>query len=215
MIILVLGGSGSGKSEFAENYIIRENKYSTCYYLATMMAGEDEETKNRIERHRKLRKDKGFVTVEQAFDIEKCICRIKPETAVLLEDLSNLLANEMFAREDRKAFEENKGDFDEKGLEGNCKSGKEYPVTERIEEGISKLNNHCGLLLIVSNNIFEDGIEYDDTTKEYIRSLAGLNKDIAAVADEVWEVVCGIPVPHKGEKKTQNETWVSAADGNI
>ena len=45
MIILVLGGSGSGKSEFAENYIIRENKYGTCYYLATMMAGEDEELK--------------------------------------------------------------------------------------------------------------------------------------------------------------------------
>ena len=49
-------------------------------------------------------------------------------------------------------------------------------------------------LVIVTNNVFEDGIEYDDTTMEYIRAMGIVNQRIAAMADHVIEVVVGIPV---------------------
>ena len=50
MLILVSGGSASGKSEFAESLVLQ----SGCdrrYYLATMIP-YDEECRRRISRHR-------------------------------------------------------------------------------------------------------------------------------------------------------------------
>ncbi|MBR4579615.1 MAG: bifunctional adenosylcobinamide kinase/adenosylcobinamide-phosphate guanylyltransferase [Lachnospiraceae bacterium] len=170
MIVLITGGSGSGKSEFAENYLKKINNGKECCYLATMMPRDDAETKERIARHRQMRKEKGFYTVEQALDIEECVDAIKPGSGILLEDLSNLAANEMF-RED-----------------GNV---MDY---QKIMDGIQDLSNTSENLVIVSNNIFEDGIEYDQGTKEYMRLLARLNESLAVICDEVYEVVVGIPV---------------------
>ena len=62
MLILVSGGSASGKSEFAESLVLQ----SGCdrrYYLATMIP-YDEECRRRISRHRKMRAAKGFKTIE-------------------------------------------------------------------------------------------------------------------------------------------------------
>ena len=69
-MIFITGGSGSGKSEYAEKRTIEaaEKRGLKPYYLATMKAyGEEEEKK--IEKHRKMREGKGFITVEQAENI--------------------------------------------------------------------------------------------------------------------------------------------------
>ena len=47
---------------------------------------------------------------------------------------------------------------------------------------------------MVSNNVFEDGITYDETTTKYIRAMGKINQKLAALADRVVEVVEGIPV---------------------
>lgn len=64
-MILISGGSGSGKSEYAEGRAVRLHKESggALYYAATMMI-YDEESRRRVERHRKMRESKGFATVE-------------------------------------------------------------------------------------------------------------------------------------------------------
>ena len=62
MFHLVTGGSGSGKSEYAEQLIMEfgeKEPWRKRYYLATMMPF-GEETKQKIERHRKMREGKGF-----------------------------------------------------------------------------------------------------------------------------------------------------------
>lgn len=73
MFILVTGGSGSGKSEFAENIAMKLG--GKMLYVATMKPYDDECLK-RIERHRKMRDGKGFRTVECYTDLseitEKC-----------------------------------------------------------------------------------------------------------------------------------------------
>ena len=56
----------------------------------------------------------------------------------------------------------------------------------------------CENLLIVTNEIFSDGIGYDEMTKDYIRQLGWLNHELAGIADTVYEVVYGIPVRIKG-----------------
>ena len=79
MLTLVTGGAASGKSEYAEN-ISMSRKKGSLIYIATMMPYDDECHK-KIARHREMRIEKGFHTIECPYGLE-CI--------------SNLLANEMY-----------------------------------------------------------------------------------------------------------------------
>ncbi len=178
MIILIIGGSGSGKSAWAENYMTTFP--GKKYYLATMRA-YDSESKSRIERHRAQRRGKGFLTIEQPVEIQKAAEKMEGEKkAALLECLSNLVANEMFT---------------ENGV------AAEETVTEKIVKGIAGLTENLTCLMVVSNNIFEDGRVYDDTTMAYIRAMGRINQSLAVLADEVVEVVAGIPVVIKERQK--------------
>ena len=97
MIHLVTGGSGSGKSEYAENWLTGRNKKDGTYiYIATMQP-YTEETMKKIERHHRLRAGKGFRTLEKYTDLSEL--EIPKNQGILLECISNLVANELY-RED-------------------------------------------------------------------------------------------------------------------
>ena len=51
--------------------------------------------------------------------------------------------------------------------------------------------------MVVGNDLFSDGLPYDGETLRYLRALAALNQEAAAMAEEVYEVVCGIPLRRK------------------
>ncbi|MEG1879619.1 MAG: bifunctional adenosylcobinamide kinase/adenosylcobinamide-phosphate guanylyltransferase [Pseudoflavonifractor sp.] len=172
MLILVSGGSGSGKSAFAEG-LIAACPAAPRIYIATMQIW-DEECRQRVRRHRAMRADKGFCTYECPRDLETL--QVPAGSAVLLEDLSNLTANE-------------------------CFGGSAQGAEGRILAGVSALQKTADLTVIVTNELFSDGLTYDAETGAYLSMLAGLNCAIAAKADRVYEVVCGIPVCHKGEEK--------------
>ena len=57
-LVFVTGGSGSGKSAFAEQQVV-DSGIARRIYLATMEA-YGEEGRARVERHRALRAGKGF-----------------------------------------------------------------------------------------------------------------------------------------------------------
>ena len=54
MITLVIGGSGSGKSAYAEQMAVKAAGKGSLYYVATMQV-YDEEGKKKVERHQKMR----------------------------------------------------------------------------------------------------------------------------------------------------------------
>ena len=167
MIVLVTGGSGSGKSTWAEKLVASlptENRV----YIATMQVYDAESVK-RVERHRAQRADKGFRTIECEKDLASA--NIAEGSVVLLEDLVNLMANEMFDGGD----------------------------VSRIVPALNILAKKCRHLIMVTNDIFSDGIEYAESTQEYIRQLAEINNAAAQIADCVVEVVYSIPVCVKGE----------------
>ena len=167
---LITGGSGSGKSAYAEAQILVLN--GECrVYLATMYP-YDEESRQRIARHRKMRAEKNFTTVECYRDLEKT--EIPEHADVLLECMSNLTANEMFWPE-----------------------GAGSDTEEQILRGVEWLRRKARNLVIVSNEIFSDGCEYDSGTKEYQRTLGKINCRLAELADGVTEVVYGIPLEVK------------------
>lgn len=212
MIHLVTGGSGSGKSAYAEKLVTEQYKKDSKYYIATMQV-YDEEGKARIERHRQMRSGKGFTTIEQPACIEEALTKIdkweekqcvavqeekegkqhiavqkekegkqcvaeqkEKQCVALVECMSNLAANEIFQEEEIRP----------------------YAAVERILKGIKTLSKHLHGLVIVTNNVFEDGIEYDAGTQEYLKALGQINEGLASMADTVTEVVVGIPVPLKG-----------------
>ena len=173
MMALIIGGSGSGKSAYAEDYMVSISEDRKKYYIATMQI-YDEEGKRKVERHRMLRGGKGFSTIEQPIDIGKAAEKMEDgERTALLECISNLTANEMFLEEIH---------------------GTEEAITEKIVGGIAVLNRELTHLVIVSNNVFEDGNVYDKTTMAYIRAMGRINQKLAEMADEVVEVVVGIPI---------------------
>ena len=61
MVALIIDGSGSGKSEFAEKLAARISDGYEKYYIATMEIF-DEESEKKAERHRMARADGDFHT---------------------------------------------------------------------------------------------------------------------------------------------------------
>ena len=176
-MILVLGGSGSGKSAYAEERIkkISLEKRLPVYYVATMKVYGAEEEKI-VERHKQLRAGKGFFAVEQPTDLCQVLDKVEEDCAVILECLSNLCANEMF--NDNEILSED-------------------TVVAKICDHIKGVNEKVKDMVVVSNNIFDDGVAYDETTLAYIRALGRINRYTAQLAEEVWETVVGIPVQIK------------------
>ena len=168
MLRLVTGGSGSGKSRYAEDLILSFGPRKR-YYIATMMPW-DGECRRRIERHRRMRAEKGFETVEQYLDLETL--SLEPGAAVLLECLSNLAANDA-------------------GLSWKSQ------VETRLAEGIFRLETQAAELVVVTNEIFSDGVAYDGETMNYMEVLGRTNARLAARAGQVTEVVYGIPIHHR------------------
>ena len=98
MLELVTGGSGSGKSAYAESRICEWNRQDPkpLFYIATMYP-YGEETEKKIERHRMLRKGKGFETLEWYTGLKLHLEEGSLQGSdVLLECMSNLVANEMY-----------------------------------------------------------------------------------------------------------------------
>ena len=172
MLILVSGGSASGKSEFAES-LVTSSGLENRIYLATMQVW-DQESVRRVERHRQMRAGKGFETVECSTGLADIV--LPSGCAVLLEDLSNLCANEYFSPD---------------GKDGTL---------DRVLAGIRRAADQAELLVVVTNELFSDGMDYDPVTLDYLSVLGELNRRVAALAGQVYEVVCGIPVAWKGER---------------
>ncbi|MCD7980854.1 MAG: bifunctional adenosylcobinamide kinase/adenosylcobinamide-phosphate guanylyltransferase [Clostridiales bacterium] len=174
MLILVIGGSGSGKSEYAERRCM-ELDNGQKLYLATMDA-DDKESRERIARHRQLRSGKGFDTQQCPTHPEQAA--LPPGKTVLLECLSNLTANEMFSPAGR---------------------GDASQIAAAILSFVRDTTKKQKHLVVVTNQVFSDGISYGSETDRYMRCLAQINVGIAALADEVTEVVHGIPLRIKGK----------------
>ena len=94
MIHLVTGGSGSGKSVYAEQCIL-DFGGTRRVYIATMQPF-GAEGQARIARHRKMRAAKKFSTIECYTNLKEV--ELEPGSDVLLECMSNLTANEIFDR---------------------------------------------------------------------------------------------------------------------
>ena len=173
MFLVITGGSGSGKSAYAEQCVLDFGPAERIY-IATMFPF-DEECDRRIRRHREMRRQKQFSTLECYTGLKTA--DIPEDSVVLLECMSNLTANEM---------------YQEGGAGGQ--------TVEEILAGICYLLKRVRHLVVVTNEIFSDGIDYDSETMRYQSYLGQINSEMGRMADQVTEVVYGIPITVKGER---------------
>ena len=131
MLHIVYGGSASGKSSYAESFAMSLQGEGRLLYIATMYPYKwntteiDPETMQRIERHRAMRADKGFDTVECYRHVEHIVA--KRQDVLLLECMSNLLANEMYLEPDADdgGRPETMSEVEKTGVDGNVGSDVE------------------------------------------------------------------------------------------
>lgn len=184
MMELVTGGSGSGKSAYAESVICGKHRLlcettenAPLYYIADMVP-YGRETEKKIEAHRKMRAGKGFATLEWYVDLPgKISAPDSPElkgSCVLLECVSNLTANEMYEPA------------------GAQNTGGDTP--ESVIKGVRMLKERCAHLVVVTNDVFRESVTDSEEMTAYKGNLGMINRALAEMADRVTEVVSGVPV---------------------
>lgn len=169
---LFTGGSSCGKSGHAEALLCRKAT-GRKLYLATMEPFGTEAAQ-RIARHRAMRAGKGFETAEWPRDLLSFTPEA-PVSGILLEDMGNLVANEVFSPE-----------------------GCPEHLVEHIVEGVDHLSRFCNTLVIVTNETGCDGGAYPVETRRYIQTLGAVNAALAARCHGVARSVCGFLIPLKG-----------------
>lgn len=165
-LILISGANSSGKSAFAEQLIGKTQ--GERYYIATMIP-HTKDNYLRIEKHRHQRERLDFHTLELPYQVgEACVTA---DSTALLEDVSNLLANNIFEK-------------------GNS--------ADSVFQDICKLTKRCRRVVAVTISGL-DGSGYDEETAAYIDSLNKLNKKLFDIAAAAITMQDKAPVYQKGE----------------
>lgn len=172
MSTFISGGAKNGKSFYAQR--IARAGGAPLYYIATMIP-HDEEDLARIRRHRDERAGWGFETLECGVNILDCLERADPNGAFLLDSVTALLSNEMFAPD-----------------------GMHPEAAARIADELESFVRRAPKTVLVSDFIYSDAGRYDEWTEAYRRGLALIDRRLARVCDNVLEIVAGQVIVHKG-----------------
>lgn len=178
-IILVTGGSRSGKSSFAQKYA--EEQPGSRLFLATCPV-TDKEMEIRILRHVQDRQKGNWETIEEPVNIAEKLAEAERYDTVLVDCLTLWVNNLLY--------------------EASCKNKElnEDRVAEQALKLIDAAAKHPGKVILVTNEVGL-GIVPENKTARLYRDLVGrCNQSVGEAADEVYLVTCGIPLQIKEEK---------------
>ena len=165
-LVLVLGGSRSGKSSWALSHI--EKNYDSYVFLATAEVS-DKEMAERIKLHKESRGPQ-WKLIEEPIEVADVLkTRCEAFDAVLFDCVTVWLSNVLF------------------------KNGTEK-IPEFQTRFLNTLSQRRQSITIVSNEV-GTGIVPEHAAGRQFRDLAGiLNQELAALADRVVYIVAGIPM---------------------
>ena len=177
MLVLVIGGSKSGKSILGQDISkALEKKEGELYYLATMKP-YDKEDLNRIANHLVDREGYGFTTIEEGLDMKRVADTLSSKDTVLLDSITSLVTNSMFRGKDF---------FDK--------------IADETVKGVHNICKRAGNVVIVSDYLFSDGIVYDSYTEAFRRELGTVNRKLSEICNIVIECSYGNVICHKGQE---------------
>lgn len=170
--MLVVGGCRSGKSRFAEQWAA--GRFPRKIYVATMVAGDDGELRQRVAKHRQDR-SADWRTVEEPHGVAEVLRRDWPQTDLFLVDcltlwLTNLLLLDL-ADED---------------------------ILLRVRD-LADAVGGCPVSVVLVANEVGLGIVPEAALARRFRDLAGwCNQQLAARCDKVVFMAAGLPMYLKG-----------------
>ena len=178
MTVVISGGAKNGKSTLAQDLAVELAAGGKHYYVATMIStgAEDDE---RIRRHIADRDGMGFETVECFTDIMDCLKTADADAVFLVDSVTALVQNAMFPAEE---------DYE-----------MDTDAAIRCGESLVEFARTVRHAVFVSDYIYSDAQRYDQSTEEYRRCLAAVDRRLAAVCDTVVEVSAGQRIVHKGK----------------
>jgi len=181
-ITLVLGGTKSGKTSFAQNRAgdLSESAAGGVLYIATALA-LDGGMKKRIAAHR-LSRPGHWITVEETYKVSGILKKeAEAKTAVIIDCLTMLATNIIMRL----------------GDEPNREEAQELVTTE-VKDLLSAAADVDAEVIIISNQV-EVGLVAPTRLGGIFQDIAGISHQIiAAAADEVILMTAGIPQKLKG-----------------
>ena len=171
-VILITGGSRSGKSAFAQQ--MAEQIEGPRLFVATC-PHTDPEMDERIRRHQQDRQGRGWQIAEEPLLLADQLNNCKPGTTVLIDCLTLWINNLMYeAGEHNQEIDEDQ-------------------VARQAERLGQVAGAHQGTVIMVTNEV-GSGIVPDNHMARLYRDLVGrCNQVVARTADQVFLVSCGIP----------------------
>jgi adenosylcobinamide kinase/adenosylcobinamide-phosphate guanylyltransferase len=182
--IVITGGARSGKSRFAEQYASELGSYDEqreIVYIATSQI-YDEEMEKRVAIHRH-RRSSDWRTIEEPYDLEAVLQRLAEEkVSVVLIDCVTLWISNLLLHADVS------------GTEQWMDPHRSEHIFQRIADLATRVKEAPFSTIFVTNEV-GDSLVPDYPLGRVFRDLAGrANQALAAKADEVFLVVCGIPL---------------------
>jgi adenosylcobinamide kinase/adenosylcobinamide-phosphate guanylyltransferase len=178
-IILITGGSRSGKSMYAQR--VAESFSGTRTYIATCPV-IDKEMEDRVRKHKEARQSASWQTIEEVTDLAGALRRSKGSKVILVDCLTLWINNLMYEAEQEKRY------LDEEVIGTRCK------------DVLGVCSDLTGTVIFVTNEVGM-GIVPENPSSRLFRDLAGrCNQSMADHADTVIFMVSGLPLYIKGEK---------------
>lgn len=179
-LILLTGGTRSGKSAYAERLLADS---AHVLYIATARC-LDEEMAERVRRHRAAR-PVHWATVEASRGLDR-VLMAHPESDVLFDCVGNMVTNLMLDEEP---------DFDhlshERIEEIEALIGREFSLL------LDALRARSGTAVLVTNEVGGGLVSPYRMGRVFVDYMGRLNQRLAAAADQVYLLTCGLPFPLK------------------
>ncbi len=177
-LVLVLGGARSGKSEFAEKFVLHAG--NLCGYIATAEI-LDEEMAERVKLH-KARREKRWITFEAPYEAEKVFPEAGERTdAILFDDITLYLSNMLYGKDAPRGT-----------------TAEKAAVVRQRMQALLDAAKACGRTVVFVSNEVGNGIVPDNAMAREYRDISGwVNQQIGQAADQVFYVVAGQAVDIK------------------
>lgn len=165
---MVIGGAASGKSAFAEAFVIAQGKPRV--YLATAQAFDDEMA-SKISEHKAARAADGWTTLEEPLEVAERLLHMPPGETVLLDCATMWLSNQMNSSDD---------------------------IRPKIDALCAAMLDSPAHITVVTNEVGQGIVPDNALARRFRNLQGNLNYSLAKNCDLVVQVVAGLPNVLKG-----------------